>query len=189
MPTLTETPDDIYYRQILHDLIDRGADLARRLHESATAAAPTPENHPDADPTIAFDRIARAIRRTIALARHIAQPPAAAKKPGPSRETARAQLIRGVEDAIHRKSHETDAEALYTEFAERLDRPELEFELDNRPIDEIIQEICRDLGVAQQARSYIWKRRTPEDVAALQAKANAPPLHLIQGGRQDPKRE
>ena len=195
-PAPTPADDAAYYRAVLHDLIDRGADLARRVHERATAATPTPENRPDADPTIAFDRIARAVRRTIALARHVAAAPdeGAPDPPrGPARRAAaRARLIRGVEDAIHRKRRETDAEALHAEFAERLDDPELDLDLAGRPVDDVIEEICRDLGIAVQARSYIWKRRTPQDIAALRARAAAPPappgpaLHLIPGGKDGP---
>ena len=190
MPT-PETPtpaeDAAYYRQILHALIDQGAALARQIHERAAAAAPTPENRPEADPTVAFDRIARAVRRTIALARHIASDPALQAPTPAHRATARAQLIRGVEDAIHRQRRETDAQSLYAEFAERLEDPELDLDLQGRAIDDLIEEICRDLGVAVQGRSYVYKRRTPSDIAALRARAAAAPLHLIQGGKPPAK--
>ncbi len=182
-PQPTPEQDAAYYRQVLHDLIDQGAALARQIHDRA-AAAPTPERQPEADPAIAFDRIARAVRRTIALARHIAANPAPRPQNPAARTAARARLIRGVEDAIHRQRRETDAEPLYAELAERLQDPELELDLQGRPIDDLIEELCRDLGVAAQGRSYVYKRRTPTDVAALRARAAAPPaFHLIQGGK------
>ncbi len=42
-PPYSPEDDDAYYRAILHDLIDRGADLARQLHERA---AKEPESDP-----------------------------------------------------------------------------------------------------------------------------------------------
>ena len=191
-PTPTPQNDDAHYRSVLNTLINQGADLARRIHEHATAATPTLENRPDADPTVAFDRIARAVRRTIALARHIAADPALQRPAQPLRDTARAQLIRGVEDAIHRtrrpENHGHDTDPLYAEFAERLEDPELEFDLKGRSVDDVIEEICRDLGVAVQGRSYTWKRRTPTDIASLRERAAATPgqagtLQLFQGGK------
>ncbi|MGI4955338.1 MAG: hypothetical protein ACRYGM_26320 [Janthinobacterium lividum] len=169
--------DDAYYRAVLHDLIDRGADLARRLHERAAGPA-----NADGDPTIAFDRVARAIRRTIALARHIAANPVAARPEqshadsrADSRADTRARLIRGVEDAIHSQRRGGDAEPLYAELGERLEDPALEFDLAHRPVAEIIEEIARDLGVAVQGRSYVWRRRTPQDIATLRRRALAAP--------------
>jgi len=174
--------DDAYYRAVLHDLIDRGADLARRLHERAAGPAGADADVDAAgspDPTIAFDRVARAIRRTIALARHIAANPAPAARPGQShadtRADTRARLIRGVEDAIHSQRRGGDAEPLYAELGERLEDPALEFDLAHRPVAEIIEEIARDLGVAVQGRSYVWRRRTPQDIATLRRQAQANP--------------
>ena len=171
----TPEEDDAYYRAVLLDLIDRGADLARRIHENATLAEATPENSLNigsiVDPTAAFDRITRAVRRTIALARNIAKGPAARQE----RTGARQKLIRGVEDAIHRKRRESDAESLHAELRERLEDPELEFDLHGRPTQEIIEEICRDLGIAvQPGGTDMWKRRTPQDISALRARAAQP---------------
>jgi hypothetical protein len=87
------------------------------------AAAPASET----DPTIAYDRIARTIRRTIALARHIADNPAGQPQaPKINRAAARQKLIRGVEDAIHLKQRQRpkiDAEALYAELRTRAAAP------------------------------------------------------------------
>ncbi len=167
--------DAAYYRAILHDLIDRGADLARQLHERAA-------KEPESDLTIPFDRIARTIRRTIALARHIATNPPKARTNNESgavdRTQAREKLIRGVEDAIEAKRRVTpgtDTGILYNELHERLLDDGLERDLRTRPIDDIIEELARDLGVALQSRPYAWKRRTPIDIAHLRAHAAKPP--------------
>ena len=69
------------HRQVLNDLIDMGADLACLLHSQAKAqAAIKPPGTAPAAPetliaiTTAFDRIARAVRRSITLARILTQP-------------------------------------------------------------------------------------------------------------------
>ena len=169
----SQEDDDAYYRATLHDLIDRGADLARQLHERAAKA-------PEADHTIPFDRIARTIRRTIALARHIATNPPKARpsieRGAVDRTMAREKIIRGVEDAIEaRRGPPTESEILYNELHERLEDADLERDLRTRPIDDIIEELARDLGIAYQSRSYIWKRRTPADIATLRARAARTP--------------
>ena len=200
MTTILNTYQDAaHHRDILNTLIDQGAALAARIHATATAATTPDSALPEA--TIAFDRIARAVRRTIALARHIATPPAAtAGSPATTAATpattpdartkTRTHLIRAVEDAIDRQHrvYDGNAQELQAELAERLEDPELELDLQGRDIEEVIQEICRDLGIAHQARSYIWRRRTPADLKDLRTRAAAPPqtLHLIQGGRPPP---
>ena len=173
--------DDAHYQAILRTLIDQGAALAARIAASATAATTPDSALPEA--TIAFDRAARAVRHTIALARHIAANPVVTATPTPDARTqARTRLIRTVEDAIHvqHRTYEGDREALDAEFAERLLDPALEFDLAGRNIDDVIQEICQDLGIAHQARAYIYRRRTPEDVIDLRQRAAAPPtLKLV----------
>jgi hypothetical protein len=162
-------------------------DVARTLHAGIT----NPPEDATPDHTIAkavtFDRIARAIRRTIVLARHLRDP--ATPRPAEQRTTARKRILRDVEDAIHRSERRNpDKELLRAELHERLDAPDLDADLLSRPIPEIIAEICRDLGIASAAAGPLpWKRRTPEDLAALCAAAarhprspqppDAPPPH------------
>jgi hypothetical protein len=174
-----------YYLQVLHELIDMGTDLARAVHRQATADAG--EGTAIAagvapDPTIAFDRIARTIRRTIVLARHVAEPlpERVASHDAHKRIAARKQIIRAVEDAIESKAYgaawmnDEEADGLRAELMDRLDGPDLDgFDL-NRPVADIIADICRDLGLAAAPGTHPWKRRTPDDVAALCARAAAP---------------
>ena len=168
MASSTPADHDDQYDQVLRQLIAQGAELATRLCQQAAANQAT-------DPSQAYERICETIRRNILLARHIAAgPPTPRPIRTRTRARARAQLIRGVEDAIERQAHKTDAPALRRELLERLERPELERDLEDRPIAELIEEISRDLGVAVQGRSYVWKRRTPNDIAELQAKAETP---------------
>ena len=159
-----QAEDTGFYRQVLHDFITIGADLARTLHQQATTPAPAPQ-HPKPTPKppatplpeiiAAFDRLARAVRRSILLARSLATPPPPARDPAAHRTAARKQVIRAVEDAIQRASqHAHDAqshdaaEALTAELHDRLDAPDLDDDLATRPIADIITEIRRDLGLA-----------------------------------------
>ncbi len=173
-----QAEDAQYYRQVLHELIDMGASLARGIHQQAAAAChpETPANGAASaeDPALAFDRIARCVRRTILLARSLAEPVPQPKPAPPSRTAARKRIIREVEDAIHREAKGPRAEALGAEFAERLDAPDLDDDIAARPIAEIINEICRDLGLAAQPYNHSGKRRTPGDVANLNARAAQP---------------
>ena len=182
-PGKDTAPDDAHYQAVLRTLIDQGAALAARIAATATAATTPDSALPEA--TIAFDRAARAVRRTIALARHIAATPVPAQHPAhDTRTKARTRLIRTVEDAIHvqHRVYEGDREALDREFAERLEDPALEFDLAGRDIDDVIQEICQDLGIAHPSRAYIYRRRTPRDVADLRTRAAALPAPKLPAG-------
>ena len=196
------------YRQVLHDLIAMGADLARFLHGHAAAqAAPQAVAHPThpapatqqttnaqqpTDPhpappsdalislTLAFDRTARAVRRSILLARSLADPVQPAKDPAQRRTAARRRIIREVEDAIQRTASAANdgrdgPETLQAELRDRLDAPDLDDDISTRPTADIISEICRDLGLAAPpGGAHPWKRRTPQDIAQLCAAAAAP---------------
>ncbi len=85
--------DAQYYRQVLHKFIAMGTDLAEAVHRQALAepaAAPAPQSQPEDEPAApsptpsqatTFDRLARTVRRTIALARKLSEP--AREAPGP----------------------------------------------------------------------------------------------------------
>ena len=181
----TNIEDAAYYKRVLHDLIDIGADLARIVHdqakqqaarqtEAATAALPPipPANDRLPDPTIAFDRIARAVRRTILLAQHL-EKPAAERNPNRHRIAARKRILRKVEDTIRREAQPGDRPALQAELLDRLDAPDLEDDIDTTPLEEIITDICRDLHLAFNPQT--WPRRTPQDIATLRQTAAAIP--------------
>ena len=156
------------YRETLHKLITMGVDIAETIHAQITPEA-EPESNQKA--SIAFDRIARAVRRTIALAQSLNTP----KKPPQTRTAARKRIIRRVEDAIQRAAKGPRAESLHEELFDRIDTPEFDNELATRDINEIIQEICNDLGLEGIPGVNTWKRRTPEDIKILNEKAEAPP--------------
>lgn len=151
------------HRQALDELVDMAMDLARAVHRTATADAGTP---PGEAAVASFDRLARAVRRTVLLRRKLDE--------WPTRAQARRQLIRGVEDRIQRSTRGAQAETLRAELAERLDSPELADELGHRPTEAVIADICRDLGLENDQFCHRYQRRTPRDVAALHATADRP---------------
>ncbi len=167
--------DAAYYRRVLHDLIDVGVELVRELPRQAVpgdGVQNRPQDGAEVEPSLAYDRLTRAVRRSIMLARAIAEREAV---PGQARAPRRAEMkrrvIRAVEDVIQRETDEAAGERLEAELLERVDSPEMEEDLDTRPVGEIITEICRDLGLGVPEGTHPYKRRTPEDVAALHARA------------------
>ncbi len=120
---------------------------------------------------MAFDRIARTVRRTVALLRVLDVPVAPVVE---RRALVRRQVIRAVEDTIEADHGDGErAESLRAELYERMDAPEFEEDL-GRPVEEVIADIRRDLGIAgRPGMRHPWKRRTPGEVAALFARASS----------------
>ena len=195
------------YRQVLHDLIAMGTDLARFLHAQAAAhaaqqavahptqqatntqqptqAQPAPASDALITVTLAFDRTARAVRRGILLARSLAIPVPPTRDPAQHRAAARRRIIREVEDTIQRTANDgrDGPETLQAELRDRLDAPDLDDDIGTRPTPDIITEICRDLGLAAPpGGARPWKRRTPQDIAQLCAIAAAAPSGTRQPG-------
>ena len=159
-----------HHHAVLATLIDMGADIARLLHAQAIAEAAAGE--PVTDTAHAFDRVGRGVRRSILLDRRLHEGLSATER----RTAARRRILRDVGDAIHRRAGgAAEADALNEELLDRLDSPELDEELGDRPVEAIIEEISRDLGLAAPPGADPWKRREPADVAALCAHAAAAP--------------
>jgi hypothetical protein len=147
----------------------------------ATDAQPAPAPAPAPDALIrlaaAFDQVARAVRRCIAQAQALDTPKQPARNPAPDRTAARKRIIRAVEDTIQRPPDNPDfepPEVLLPEFRERMDAPDLDDDIATRPVEDIIKDIVRDLGLAALPGTHLWKRRTPADLAELCARAAAP---------------
>ena len=166
--TRTHPDDTEFHREILNELLKVGQDLVRQLQKAATNG-----DLPLDQATIAFDRTARALRRTVALARTLGTAPG----PQPHRTAARKRILRTVEDAINRIARPEDtATGLHAELRERLDAPDLEDEIGDRPVEDIIADILRDLGLATvPGFPNPWTRRTPADLRTLNARAATPP--------------
>jgi hypothetical protein len=178
--------DAQYYRRILHRMIDRGDAMAEMIHQKAKAqaeaeAAPDAEPTPTPDLTVQLDRVARIVRRCILLAQKIAEP---VKAPRPDdaeqrRIAARKQVIRRVEDAIHRDAADHEAEALHAELLERVESPEFEEDLAQLGIEKVITAMQADMGLLGENSLDHWKRRTPRDIAKLYARAAAPTREAV----------
>ncbi len=173
---LTLSPDNNVAAQqaMLHELAEIGTEFARLLRDQARAQEAGVGAETVARAALAYERVARAVRRSVGLAQRLGEPGVGASA-GQERALARRRIVREVEDVIQRQARGGVAEGLTAELAERLDGPELEDEIGTRPVAEIIADICRDLGIAALPGTAPWQRRTPTDVARLCARAAALP--------------
>jgi hypothetical protein len=157
--------------------------------QNALAPGPAKAPAPAAslqDLAAAFDSISRTVRRCIMLAQSLDAPrkpartPAPNHTPAPDRTAARKRILRAVEDTLGRQDYDDSyrvcdpTEALHAELLDRMDAPDLDRDIESRPIDDIIKDILRDLGLAALPGTRPWKRRTPADIALLNARAAAP---------------
>ncbi len=94
-PNPQPTPEENtqFHRALLRELLETGIETVRIVHAETRrhvqAAAQNPAAPPIPDPTLPFDRIARAIRRTIAQAQRLDAPPPPPPRPAPSPSTTR----------------------------------------------------------------------------------------------------
>ncbi len=162
--------DAQYYRQVLHKLIAMGTDLAEAVHRQAlaepAASQPTTEDQPAApSPTpsqaTSFDRLARTVRRTIALARKLSEP--AREAPGPKLRLNECPNARRPDCA------ETDAPDAEP-WAEPCERPEgpdcdadedLDDDLDEQSFADLIASLRHDTGLATLTDAELRQHRTP----------------------------
>ena len=78
------------------------------------------------------------------------------------RAMARRQIARGVGERIARHAEGEAAERLFDDLHERLDAMEFGGDLD-RPVDEVIDAICRVLGLPEPWRDRAEAQRMPGD--------------------------
>ena len=135
------------YRDTLNTLIEIGTALATALHQEAAAitlgapGALAKRHQIAAD----FDRIARAVRRSILLVLSLSRPPRAPTAPPAAGEHARETLA---EEPAERPDPEERPEPQeQPERLDRMDAPERADDLTARPFSAIVAEIARDLGV------------------------------------------
>ncbi len=177
----------LYFGRVLRHFVEVGDELVDMLHQEARliaktqaewaeatrdpqiAPSPGTSTAPPADLLGAYERITRSARRSIMLYQNLF----AAKKTPSARHriAARKKIIRDVEDAIQANANPGEEEKLHAEFLERLDRPELDHEIADRSVAEIVTDITRDLGITGLTDAHPWQRRTPHDIAILNARA------------------
>ena len=176
--------DAQYYRRVLHKLIDMGTDLAEAVHRQATeqhpaptpsagAEPPTPTPSPSPSPqhAIAFDRLTRSVRRTIALARKLSEP--AREAPGPKPRPTECNAEGCNDRRLRAPQRSTDRAEADAEYAEPCDRPEepdnedFDEDLDDQSFADLIARIGHDLTLAALPDAALWTRRTPQNVRGL----------------------
>jgi hypothetical protein len=175
--------DMLYFGRVLRHFVEVGDELVAMVHQEARLIAKAqadiaegvldPQTAPSparqSDLLGAYERITRSVRRSIMLYQKLF---AAKKLPSAQhRIAARKKIIRDVEDAIQANAEPGEEEKLHAELLERLDRCELDHEIANRPITEIVTDITRDLGISGLHGAHPGKRRTPHDIAILNARA------------------
>ncbi len=184
-----------FYRAALHELIDLGMALARQVHERAIT-------HPSkTDPTIAFDRISRAIRRTIYLAHTLDDPPKAARTPTTA-PNFNAHDVAGQLQAALRTTQDIDdiedIDDLDDEDCDGLERLD-GLDINDIPAgisrDGLIALICRDLNVTlpdllERARARHGLMAVAEPAEPPARPPRAPWTHTAAGQptQRDPNR-
>ena len=125
----------------------------------------------------AFERVSRAVRRTAALVRRLDCGWPRRGGSDDRQAMARRHIARSVGERIAAHAEGERAERLFDDLAERLDALELEGALE-QPVEAVIAEICRDLGLAPQPAPV---RRTP-DAATLAVEPGAATLAVEPDG-------
>ena len=163
-----------HYRALLDTCIEADANIIRILNQEAEAEAHTRTAEPAAsltprpDIATAYTRVHRAVRLGILLAQSLDHPPK------PPQTATRARVIRAVEDCIQREIDPPEATRLHAELRERLDTESFDIDVRTRPVEDVIQDIIRDLGFDRICGTHPYKRRTPADLALLEITAAVP---------------
>jgi hypothetical protein len=143
--------------RMLAQLAEVGMDLALALRRRVMdPQAPEPVG---GDVALSFSRIARAVRQTVALETRLAENGQARDRQVQA-EQARALGDRGLRGALRKEEvrdivdrpieagfPETDVERLLSDLDERLEDDRDDADFIDRPIGELVERICRDLGV------------------------------------------
>jgi hypothetical protein len=187
--------------RILTELADIGMELVGHVRRQVLEE----EVPPGVDPVLAFARLAKAVRQTLALEAKVAAggfntpmsvARGAAKSEGAWRiwdGKSKAKVRKKVEEAIASDADAGDAEDLLRDLNERPDDAEYGDEMSDRPIGMIVAMICGDLGVkidlgcfsdaelgfdTEAMKSPDWKpAELPWDV----------PARVVSGGPDDDK--
>ena len=188
---MAATPEDRATQRLamLHELADIGMEIARSLRVQAAAfAATAPEPAAKApDFPLMFDRIARAVRRTLALQERLdegrrkaiaQQQEIAAREVRFAPVRRKHQVCALVEEAIEAEAERTGAsatrvESLLDDLHERLDDYDPGFASDT--VAQMVAQICDDLGVTPDWT--LWKDQDwfIEETAALRAAQSTDP--------------
>jgi len=123
--------------------------------------------------TRAHARTARSIRLTVAHAERLDRGWARPTRSDDRRAMARRQVARGVADVIAREAEGERAERLTESLTERMESPDWEDEFEDRPAEEVVAIICRDLGL-DPVRGTVKSPR-PDHISQAEMDAVFPP--------------
>ena len=126
----------------------------------------------------AFRVVSRSVRMTVLLAERLDRGWARQGAADDQHAMAKRQIARAVADAIGQDADGERAERLTEAFAERMEQLDVEAAIGSRPVEDVISEICRDLGL-DPARMTV---RPPFRGGAGLA-GEGPPTPLAGGGR------
>jgi hypothetical protein len=152
---------------VLGEIAEIGLSIAREIEAQLTAREMAPEKA-----AIAYGRVARAVRLTIALqSRLVAE--ARDLAPGAlheQRQARRAQVNRIVRRVVGEGTRDVDI-CVYRwgQARERLEHDDIYGDLLSRPASEIVAAVCQDLGVAPD-----WARLAKEAWAREEIATGAP---------------
>ncbi len=125
---------------------------------------PPPQSQPEDEPAApspsptqatTFDRLARTVRRTVALARKLSEP--AREAPGPK--------LRLNECPHERRADRAETDALHAELCERPEAPDcdadedLDDDLDEQSFADLIASLRHDSGLATLTDAQLWQHR------------------------------
>ncbi len=169
-PTDAEAPpaeDARYIVRVLFGLLGLASKLAGLVQRRALA-------QPEAlvSGSVAFERVARCIRRLVALMQRmtaVPQPAAALRRAARAADEAeeyeRPERLERLErlEGLDEWDELEDPESIE---ADELEEDEFAADI-GQPAAAIIADVCRELGLGDEWRSHPWERCTPEDLAAL----------------------
>jgi hypothetical protein len=189
---------DLIARQLarLERLSDIGMEVAEAAGRSAAALAGGGEAGA-ADPALAYARAARAVRLTIALQSRLmaelaaldgAEAKARAVTAARRRDRIHARVEQAIEaDRRDAPDAEHDVETLSSSVWERLTEED-DADLLDRPMEEVVAQICRDLGL-----SPAWAALAPQPSASAPAPTQPDvrpfPVSSSPGSTGGPKRQ
>jgi hypothetical protein len=169
---------------VLGRLAEAGLNLALAIERQGTAERTAERTAEDAaqvvqgDVALAYGRVSRAVRLTVALqARTLQDLQALDEVAARRRDAARGAAARERKDHVQRiverlieaeAASEAEADRLADEAAERLDHDDIYGDLTARPAGEIIALVCRDLGLSPD-----WSRLAEEAWAQAEIAAGA----------------
>src|SRR4051812_26892882 len=159
----SDGPRTLVERQVA--MLTRLAEMGMEIAEAATRAATagdTPEHAFRGDPALAYTRVARAVRMTIALQSQLMKDLAALDTADAATAKARADRRRvGVQRLINEALSDTERfdgrpiHRLMMEASERLFDADVDAEIRGLSFAEIVARICDDLGLSPESTAQI----------------------------------